>query len=175
MATCCICLEEMPRTIKCADNHATCDVCLEKHLVYKAANLGQTSMLAAKADAAASAGDEGRVAELGGWCFCPKRGLGGCKAASPFEDREIAMHVSAEAFGKYVQGKALLPTARKVQEVTGCPRSPSPPACRCANASIPCFRAPAGDPKAAGAGLAAPRGAAVRPLRLRPRHARWVR
>ena len=125
MATCCICLEEIKcicRTIKCADNHATCDVCLEKHLVYKAANLGQTSMLAAKADAAASAGDEGRVAELGGWCFCPKRGLGGCKAASPFEDREIAMHVSAEAFGKYVLGKGHLPVARKVQEVTGCTR-----------------------------------------------------
>ena len=128
MATCCICLEEMPRTIMCADNHATCDVCLEKYVVNKAADLGQTSMLAAKADAAASAGDEGRVAKLGGWCFCPKRGLGGCKAASPFEDREIAMHVSAEAFGKYVQGKAHLPVARKVLEVMGCTRPPSTPA-----------------------------------------------
>ena len=65
------------------------------------------------------AGDEGRLAELGGGCFCPLHGQGGCRAARPFEDREIAGHVSAEAFGKYVQGKALLPTARKVQEVTG--------------------------------------------------------
>ena len=128
MATCCICLEEMPRTIMCADNHATCDVCLEKYVVNKAADLGQTSMLAAKADAASSAGDEGRVAELGGWCFCPLHGLGGCKAASPFEDHEIAVHVSADGFGKYVQGKAHLPVARKVLEVMGCTRPPSTPA-----------------------------------------------
>ena len=107
----------MPRTIMCADNHATCDVCLEKYVVNKAADLGQTSMLAAKAETAALAGDEGRLAELGGGCFCPLNGLGGCKAAGPFEDREIAKHVSADAFEKHVQGKALLPTARKVQEV----------------------------------------------------------
>ena len=137
MASCCICLEEMAHTIVCADNHATCEECFETYLVNKTTDLGQTSMLAAKADAAALAGDEGRLAELGGGCFCPLNGLGGCKAAAPFEDREIAKHVSSDAFEKHVQGKALLPAARKVQEVTGCTRSPSPPACRCANASIP--------------------------------------
>ena len=175
MATCCICYEETPRMIVCADNHATCEDCFEKYLVNKAVDLGQTSLLAAKAATAELAGDEERLAELGGGCFCPLHGQGGCRAARPFEDREIAGHVSAEAFGKYVQGKALLPTARKVQEVTGCPRSPTPPACRGPDASIPCLCAPAGDPKAAGADLAAPWGAAVRPLRLRPRHPRWVR
>ena len=119
MASCCICLEEMAHTIVCADNHATCEECFETYLVNKTTDLGQTSMLAAKADAAALAGDEGRLAELGGGCFCPLNGLGGCKAAAPFEDREIAKHVSSDAFEKHVQGKALLPAARKVQEVTG--------------------------------------------------------
>ena len=38
----------------------------------------------------------------------------------------------------------------------------------------PRSRAPAGDPEAAGAALAAPWGAAVRALQLWPRHARWV-
>ena len=117
MAPCCICLEETPRTIVCADNHATCEECFETYLVNKATDLGQASMLAAKAETAALAGDEGRLAELGGGCFCPLHGLGGCKAAGPFEDSEIAKHLSADAFEKHVQGKALLPTARKVQEV----------------------------------------------------------
>ena len=119
MASCCICLEEMAHTIVCADNHATCEECFETYLINKTTDLGQTSMLAAKAEAAALAGDEGRLAELGGGCFCPLNGLGGCKAAGPFEDREIAKHVSSDAFEKHVQGKALLPAARKVQEVTG--------------------------------------------------------
>ena len=105
MASCCICLEEMAHTIVCADNHATCEECFETYLINKTADLGQTSMLAAKAEAAALAGDEGRLAELGGGCFCPLNGLGGCKAASPIEDREIAKHVSSDAFEKHVQGE----------------------------------------------------------------------
>ena len=64
MASCCICLEEMDHTIVCADNHATCEECFETYLVNKTTDLGQTSMLAAKAEAAALAGDEGRLAPV---------------------------------------------------------------------------------------------------------------
>ena len=51
----------MAHTIVCADNHATCEECFETYLINKTTDLGQTSMLAAKAEAAALAGDEGFV------------------------------------------------------------------------------------------------------------------
>ena len=133
--SCCICYEDAPLRITCAANHATCDECFEQYLLNKVEDLSKLSGLAAEAETAASARDEGRLAALGGGCFCPLHGQGGCEAAHPFPDRDIAAHVTAEAFEKYVQGKTLLPVARKVQEVTGCPRARCPLMCRGAERS----------------------------------------
>ena len=119
-ASCCICFDDAPLGVACAAKHVTCDECFEQYLVNKAADLAQTRLLAAKAETASLAGDESRLAELGGGCFCPLRGLGGCTCSGPIDDRAIAAHVTAGAFEKYVQAKALLPAARKVQQVTGC-------------------------------------------------------
>ena len=133
--SCCICYEDAPLRITCAANHATCDECFEQYLLNKVEDLSKLSGLAAEAETAASARDEGRLAALGGGCFCPLHGQGGCEAAHPFPGRDIAAHVTAEAFEKYVQGKTLLPVARKVQEVTGCPRARYPLMCRGAERS----------------------------------------
>ena len=133
--SCCICYDDAPLGITCAANHATCDDCLEQYVVNKVTDLSKQAGLAAEAETAALARDEGRLAALGGGCFCPLHGQGGCEAARPFPDRDIAAHVSADGFEKYVLGKTLLPVARKVQEVTGCPRARRPLMCLCAEPS----------------------------------------
>ena len=133
--SCCICYDDAPLGITCAANHATCDDCLEQYVVNKVTDLSKQAGLAAEAETAALARDEGRLAALGGGCFCPLHGQGGCEAARPFPDRDIAAHVSADGFEKYVLGKTLLPVARKVQEVTGCPRARCPLMCLCAEPS----------------------------------------
>ena len=113
---CCICYEDSPKRVTCAANHSTCDSCLETYVVSKARTLAKSNLLAAKADAATIANDEGLLAELGGECFCPLHGHG-CEAARPFSDRDIALHVSEAAFKEYVQAKALLPAANRVKQV----------------------------------------------------------
>ena len=133
--SCCICYDDAPLGITCAANHATCDDCLEKYVVNKVTDLSKQAGLATEAETAASARNEGRLVALGGGCFCPLHGQGGCEAARPFPDRDIAAHVSADSFEKYVLGKTLLPVARKVQEVTGCPRARCPLMCLCAEPS----------------------------------------
>ena len=173
--SCCICYEDAPLRIMCAANHATCDECFEQYLLNKVEDLSKLSGLAAEAETAASARDEGRLAALGGGCFCPLHGQGGCEAAHPFPDRDIAAHVTAEAFEKYVQGKTLLPVARKVQEVTGCPRARCPLMCRGPESVTPLHpRALAGGTEEERAELAVSRRAPVRQLRRRARDARGV-
>jgi len=85
------------------------------HILTNVEKLRKTDYLPAKADTAQISEDGATLAFLRGACSCPLRGHG-CGAA-PFGDRLIALNVSDRAFAEYSEGKALLPIARKVDQV----------------------------------------------------------
>ena len=116
-AACVVCLDdkESDVLIQCDEGHPICRDCLEKHIVTNVEKLRQTDYLSAKAETAQISEDGATLAFLRGACSCPLRGHG-C-GAPPFGDRLIALNVSDHAFAQYSEGKALLPIARKVDQV----------------------------------------------------------
>jgi hypothetical protein len=90
-------------------------VCLDKYILSNVKKLRETDYLPAKAETAQISEDGATLAFLRGACSCPLRGHG-CGAA-PFGDRLIALNVSDLTFAEYSEGKALLPIARKVDQV----------------------------------------------------------
>ena len=76
----------------------------------------QINMLAAEAATAEAAQDDLKLRRLCGSIVCPLAGPGGCQSTAAFADRAIALHVSEEVFGDYVEGRARLPAAKTVQE-----------------------------------------------------------
>ena len=91
VSKCCICLEVKRHSegAVCAEDHLTCNVCMEGH-VHNCA--GQELRLLRER--------EGRVS-------CPNRGQLGCRA-SPFSDSELGQTVSAEVFESYLKGRMQL-------------------------------------------------------------------
>eukprot|EP00900_Chrysochromulina_parva_P003382 jgi/Chrpa1/13044/Chrysochromulina_OHIO_Genome00017257-RA len=114
-ADCVVCLESHDVLIQCDEGHPICRVCLETHILTNVEKLRKTDYLPAKAETAQISDDGATLAFLRGACSCPLRGHG-CGAA-PFGDRLIALNVSDRAFAEYSEGKALLPIARKVDQV----------------------------------------------------------
>ena len=112
-ADCIICDEESD--IQCDEGHPICRECLEKYVLENVEKLRKTDYLPAKAETAQISEDGATLAFLRGACSCPLRGHG-C-GAPPFGDRLIALNVSDHAFAQYSEGKALLPIARKVDQV----------------------------------------------------------
>ena len=115
---CVICLEvdedDSPR-VACMEDHKLCASCLSTYVTTKAEELKRTPYLAAKAETAEIAGDLATLERLAGACCCPLRGYG-CNAA-PLGDCTLAQHVSASVFQTYLEAKALLPVAKKVEMV----------------------------------------------------------
>jgi hypothetical protein len=101
--------------IQCDEGHPICQVCLDKYILTNVKKLRETDYLPAKAETAQISEDGATLAFLRGACSCPLRGHG-CGAA-PFSDRLIALNVSDLTFAEYSEGKALLPIARKVDQV----------------------------------------------------------
>ncbi|KOO37078.1 hypothetical protein Ctob_012126 [Chrysochromulina tobinii] len=101
--------------IQCDEGHPICQVCLDKYILSNVKKLRETDYLPAKAETAQISEDGATLAFLRGACSCPLRGHG-CGAA-PFGDRLIALNVSDLTFAEYSEGKALLPIARKVDQV----------------------------------------------------------
>ena len=113
---CIICYEDTPVNagISCASGHAVCNGCFGTYLHERAGALGNTELLASKAETAELLGDAAvcRVVEtdpataasayatqaetFAGRCHCPLRGHG-C-TAPPFTDRQVAAHADDEAF-----------------------------------------------------------------------------
>ena len=114
-ADCVVCLESHDVLIQCDEGHPICRVCLETHILTNVEKLRKTDYLPAKAETAQISEDGATLAFLRGACSCPLRGHG-CGAA-PFGDRLIALNVSDLTFAEYSEGKALLPIARKVDQV----------------------------------------------------------
>ena len=112
-ADCIICDDESD--IQCDEGHPICRECLEKYVLENVEKLRKTDYLPAKAETAQISEDGATLAFLRGACSCPLRGHG-C-GAPPFGDRLIALNVSDHAFAQYSEGKALLPIARKVDQV----------------------------------------------------------
>ncbi|EOD33649.1 hypothetical protein EMIHUDRAFT_229368 [Emiliania huxleyi CCMP1516] len=117
---CVICLEEKDEdgrlpVLACAEGHAMHASCLSAYVSTKAVELQGVSYIAAKADTASVSGDAAALDALAGACCCPLRGYG-CSAEA-FSDRDIAQHASEGAFSAYLEGKTLLPIARKVEKV----------------------------------------------------------
>jgi len=110
-----VCLEPRDVLIQCDEGHPICRDCLEMHILTNVEKLRKTDYLPAKADTAQISEDGATLAFLRGACSCPLRDHG-CGAA-PFGDRLIALNVSDRAFAEYSEGKALLPIARKVDQV----------------------------------------------------------
>ena len=115
--TCVVCSESEDSVvlIQCDEGHPICQVCLDKYILTNVKKLRETDYLPAKAETAQISEDGATLAFLCGACSCPLRGHG-CGAA-PFGDRLIAMNVSDLTFAEYSEGKALLPIARKVDQV----------------------------------------------------------
>ena len=115
--TCVVCSESEDSVvlIQCDEGHPICQVCLDKYILTNVKKLRETDYLPAKAETAQISEDGATLAFLRGACSCPLRGHG-CGAA-PFGDRLIALNVSDLTFAEYSEGKALLPIARKVDQV----------------------------------------------------------
>ena len=113
----CVCSEseDSVALIQCDEGHPICQVCLDKYILTNVKKLRETDYLPAKAETAQISEDGATLAFLRGACSCPLRGHG-CGAA-PFGDRLIALNVSDLTFAEYSEGKALLPIARKVDQV----------------------------------------------------------
>jgi hypothetical protein len=118
-STCVICLEEVKDAakvaIKCSAGHQTCRSCLQSLIGVKLEKLEATTLLASQAQGAETAGDHLSVEEYSGLCHCPLR-RHGCES-TPFSNASLMMHLDPEVFDQYVQGKMLLPIAKRVQEV----------------------------------------------------------
>ena len=113
---CIICYEDTPVNagLSCASGHAVCDGCFGTYLHERAGALGNTDLLASKAETAELLGDvetrrrdetdpataasayATRAEAFAGKCHCPLRGHG-C-TAPPFTDRQVAVHADDEAF-----------------------------------------------------------------------------
>ena len=114
--TCIVCFDDKSSVLTCSAGHSVCSECFEPFLVSRSEELAKTNLLAAKADAAEASGDARLFEKLAGVCHCPLLGHG-CDAATAFEERAVAMHVSEGAFAQYLSAKTLLPAARKVRDV----------------------------------------------------------
>ena len=113
---CIICYEDTPVNagLSCASGHAVCNGCFGTYLHERAGALGNTDLLASKAETAELLGDvetrrrdetdpataasayATRAEAFAGKCHCPLRGHG-C-TAPPFTDRQVAVHADDEAF-----------------------------------------------------------------------------
>ena len=110
MATCTICFDEAERGVACEASHFTCAECLDDYIRSKAEMLAEVDNLAAKAESNGISPGQQKV--LGGFIFCPCRGLGGCKSSEPLGDAAIAAAVSKATFEVYVESRTLLPLAQ---------------------------------------------------------------
>ena len=116
---CIICSDELNLSrayVLCESKHATCNSCFDRYVSMEVAKGRQINMLAAEAATAEAAQDDLKLRRLCGSIVCPLAGPGGCQSTAAFADRAIALHVSEEVFGDYVEGRARLPAAKTVQE-----------------------------------------------------------
>ena len=117
MQRCIICFDDTQGTasLSCASGHAVCNGCFGTYLHERAGALGNTDLLASKAETAelilanaafccafesdpitAASAYATQVEAFQGKCHCPLRGHG-C-TAPPFTDHQVAAHVSSWAF-----------------------------------------------------------------------------
>ena len=117
MQRCIICFDDTQGTasLSCASGHAVCNGCFGTYLHERAGALGNTDLLASKAETAelilanaafccafesdpitAASAYATQVEAFQGKCHCPLRGHG-C-TAPPFTDRQVAAHADDEAF-----------------------------------------------------------------------------
>ena len=113
---CLLCFDEVCETplLACAEGHAMHSACFDAYVLSETEKLKDVSFLAAKADSARIEGNLVALDELTGARCCPLRGHG-CKAGA-FSDRLVCKHVSDTTFERYLEGKALLPIAKTVEQ-----------------------------------------------------------